>query len=135
MLDYKFAHNKKSDTTIWNYYLPSSDNEGWTNSKTKAPMDFNSPTTYAEQYLLKSRNINLCLELFPFQYLKEGIRNMRMRVLRDVLMFLIGMVCRSEKCAILKRLSDWHCANFIISKPHKHAKWEVQMHKNLRRDQ
>ena len=26
-------------------------------------------------------------------------------------MFQIGIVCRSEKCGTLKKVSDWHCAN------------------------
>ena len=30
-------------------------------------------------------------------------------------MFQIGMVCR-EKCAFLKHVSDWHRANFVISR-------------------
>ena len=31
-------------------------------------------------------------------------------------MFQIGMVCRFEKCAFLKDVSDWHRANFVISR-------------------
>ena len=31
-------------------------------------------------------------------------------------MFQIGMVCRFEKCAFLKHVSDWHRANFVISR-------------------
>ena len=30
--------------------------------------------------------------------------------------FQIGLVCRSEKCAFLKHVSDWHHANFVISR-------------------
>ena len=36
---------------------------------------------------------------------------------------------RSEKCAILEHVSDWHCANFVISKPH--VKCKVLEHKKL----
>ena len=46
-----------------------------------------------------------------------------LRVLRAVLkhvpswnMFQIGMACRFEKCAFLKHVSDWHRANFVISR-------------------
>ena len=45
------------------------------------------------------------------------------RVLRAVLkhapswnIFQIAMVCRFEKCAFLKHVSDWHRANFVISR-------------------
>ena len=31
-------------------------------------------------------------------------------------MFQIATVYHSEKCAILKLVSDWHCANFVISR-------------------
>ena len=31
-------------------------------------------------------------------------------------MFQIGMVCRFEKCAFLKHVSDWHRANFVVSR-------------------
>ena len=44
-------------------------------------------------------------------------------------MFQIGMVCCSEKCAFLKHVLDWHCANFVISKPH--VKCKVLKHKKL----
>ena len=39
-------------------------------------------------------------------------------------MFQIGMVWwhHSEKCAFLKHVSDWHCANFVILKPHVKCK-------------
>ena len=33
-------------------------------------------------------------------------------------MFHIGMVCRLEKFAFLKHVSDWHRASFVISKSH-----------------
>ena len=50
-------------------------------------------------------------------------------------MFQIGIVCHSEKCAILKCAilkcaSDWHSVNFVISKPH--VKWKVLKHKLCR---
>ena len=45
------------------------------------------------------------------------------RVMRAILkhvpswnMFWIGMVCCSEKCAFLKHVSDWHRADFVISR-------------------
>ena len=41
----------------------------------------------------------------------------------------IDIVCRSEKCAILKHAPDWYCANFVISKPH--FKCKVKKHWNL----
>ena len=44
-------------------------------------------------------------------------------------MFQIDMVCRSETCGFLKHVSDWHCANFAISK--SHVKCKVKKHKNL----
>ena len=37
-------------------------------------------------------------------------------------MFQIGMVWYSEKCALLKHVSDCYCANFIILKPHVKCK-------------
>ena len=50
-------------------------------------------------------------------------RHIYLRMLRAVLkhvpscnMFQIGMVCRSEKCVFLKHVSDWHPANFVISR-------------------
>ena len=45
-------------------------------------------------------------------------------------MFHFGIVCRSEKCTILKHISDWQCANFVImviSKPS--VKCKVLKHK------
>ena len=61
----------------------------------------------------------------------------QVRVLRTILkhvppfwnMFQIGIVCHSEKCAILKHASDWHWANFIISQPH--VKCKDLKYKNL----
>ena len=34
----------------------------------------------------------------------------------------IGMVCPSENRAFLKHASNWHCENYVISKPH--VKWK-----------
>ena len=52
-------------------------------------------------------------------------------VLKDVpswwSMFQIGMVCPSKKRAFLKHVSNWHCENFVISKPR--VKWKVVKHK------
>ena len=65
-----------------------------------------------------------------------------MRVLRAVLkhvpscnMAQISIACRYEKCAILKHVSDWHCANFVISKPGSkpHVTCKVLKHKNCAR--
>ena len=57
-------------------------------------------------------------------------------------MFQIGMVCMaspmsnlidkpSEKCAFLKNVSYWQCANLVISKPR--VKYKVLKHKKLRK--
>ena len=46
-------------------------------------------------------------------------------------MFQFGIVCRSEKCAILKHTSDWHYAKFVISKLHIKCNLKVPKHKNL----
>ena len=48
-------------------------------------------------------------------------------------MFHISVLCHSVKCAFLKCVSDWHCANFVKSKPHVECK--ILKHKNLWRDQ
>ena len=42
-------------------------------------------------------------------------------------MFQIGIVCCFEKCAFLTHVSDWHRANFVISK--LHVKCKVLKHK------
>ena len=42
-------------------------------------------------------------------------------------MFQIGIVRPSEKTCILKHVSNWHCVNVVISKPH--VKCKVVKHK------
>ena len=47
-------------------------------------------------------------------------------------LFEIGMVCLFEKHVFLKHVSNWHCKNFVISKPY--VKFKVLKHKILRID-
>ena len=47
-------------------------------------------------------------------------------------MFEIGTVCLFEKYVFLKHVSNWHCENFVISKPY--VKCKVLKHKILRID-
>ena len=66
---------------------------------------------------VSSRELRQCACCVPFWNVQS----------RNV--FQIGIMCRSEKCAILKHASYWHCANLVISKPH--VKCKVLKHKNL----
>ena len=45
------------------------------------------------------------------------------------IIFRIGIGCLSEKCAVLKHVSHWQCANFVIWKPQ--FEYKVLKHKNF----